>query len=494
MKWTSTRLWTSLLADFLFLVFSQTSTAAQRPGTFIPTGNMTTPRIFHTATLLLSGKVLITGGFDQPWLQGTKPTRLASAELFNPETGAFTPTGNMTTGRASHSATLLADGRVLIAGGDENGLTTTAELYDPSTGTFTATANLLTVQFGYTATLLNDGKVLLSGGEKSLEGCPDSIVADPEVYDPVTDTFSATGDYAEKTRPFANLPRCLGYGLAGAPATLLSNGRVLIASEPTAELYAHDTGTFSLTGQNTGPRGFYGRTITLLTNGKVLLTGGDDDFGPHINAQLYDSSTEQFTVTGNMTTPRSDHTATLLRDGTVLIAGSQLFPGVLASTELYDPATASFHLAGDMIMPRFFHTATLLLDGRILIAGGFTSWPTTPNSDSAELYIPSVLVPAQVVADLRFDRTSVVTGSSYSVNVSGSNLTPQTFFDVRFTAPGSNASDVILNWQRGVAASHEVPVGIAAGTWTINGVRAHVVETDHTGIFFPVSATIRVSP
>ena len=116
------------------------------------------------------------------------------------------------------------------------------------------------------------------------------------------------------------------------------------------------------------------------------------------------------------------------------------------------------------------------------------------NSDSAELYVPSVLVPAQVVTGLRFDRTSVVAGSSYSVNVSGSNLTPQTFFDVRFTSPGSNASAVVLNWQRGLAASHDVPAGTASGSWTINGVRAHEIETDHTGSFFPVSATITVSP
>src|SRR4030095_14334757 len=117
-------------------------------------------------------------------------------------------------------------------------------------------------------TLLNDGKVLLSGGEKLLIGCPDFIAADPEVYDPVSGTFSATADYAERTRPFANLPDCLGYGLAGAPATLLTNGRVFLAPEPTAELYDPETGTFSLTGQNVGRRGFIGRTIALLTSGK----------------------------------------------------------------------------------------------------------------------------------------------------------------------------------------------------------------------------------
>jgi hypothetical protein len=127
------------------------------------------------------------------------------------------------------------------------------------------------------------------------------------------------------------------------------------------------------------------------------------------------------------------------------------------------------------------------MDGRVLVAGG---WLT---SASAELYVPSALLPAQVVTDFRFDRASVVAGSSYSANVSGSHLTQQTFFDVRFTAPGSNDFAVALNWQRGLSLSHDVPVGLASGSWTINGVRAHEIETDHTGNFFPVTAAITVT-
>jgi hypothetical protein len=95
---------------------------------------------------------------------------------------------------------------------------------------------------------------------------------------------------------------------------------------------------------------------------------------------------------------------------------------------------------------------------------------------------------------LEFDSTSVVAGSSFSANFSGSNLTPQTFFDVRFISPGGGESAVVLNWQKGPTASHAVPAGTAAGIWTINGVRAHKIETDHTGIFFPISATMTVSP
>src|SRR5215510_1372409 len=145
----------------LLVVFVYTSSAvAQAPGTFIPTGNMTTPRESHTATLLLNGKVLITGGSQE---------LPASAELFDPVTNTFTPTGNMTTGRFGNSATLLPDGRVLIAGGYYLGYLDSAELYDPATGTFTATGHMVTTQTGHTATLLNNGTVLIAGGGRE---CP----------------------------------------------------------------------------------------------------------------------------------------------------------------------------------------------------------------------------------------------------------------------------------------------------------------------------------
>jgi len=98
------------------------------------------------------------------------------------------------------------------------------------------------------------------------------------------------------------------------------------------------------------------------------------------------------------------------------------------------------------------------------------------------------------VTEFRFDRTSVLSGGSFSASVFGPNLTTQTFFDVRYTSPDSNVSMTVLNWQRGVTQTHDVPAGTALGTWTISGVRAHEIETDHTGSFFPVFAPIIVSP
>jgi hypothetical protein len=102
--------------------------------------------------------------------------------------------------------------------------------------------------------------------------------------------------------------------------------------------------------------------------------------------------------------------------------------------------------------------------------------------------------PAPSATNLRFDRTTVVAGGSYAATISGSNLAPQTYFDVRFIAPGSNASDVALNWQIGSLVIHTVPPNLAAGAWTITGVRAHQLETDHAGDFVAVNAVITVTP
>ncbi|MGA2514420.1 MAG: kelch repeat-containing protein, partial [Candidatus Limnocylindrales bacterium] len=134
-----------------------------KTGTFSPTGSMGTVRIYHTATLLSDGRVLIAGG--APNCCVSQGPDLASAELYDPATGTFSPTGSMTTGRAGHTATLLSDGRVLVAGAEDSG--NHADLYDPRTGRFTPTGSMPADQYGLTATLLSDGRVLLAGGHGS---------------------------------------------------------------------------------------------------------------------------------------------------------------------------------------------------------------------------------------------------------------------------------------------------------------------------------------
>jgi Galactose oxidase, central domain len=433
---------------------------AQPTGIFTPTGSMATARWGHTATLLLDGRVLIAGGI----VSGISATN--TAELYDPSTGTFTATGSMVAARYGHTATLLPDGKVFIVSGGGS-----AELYDPSTGTFTETGNIATGHSS--ATLLNNGKVLIGP----------AIGGNAELYEPASGTFSLAGGYAG---------RAPQYYREDTVTSLPDGSALMVSADNPIALYNPTSGTFSLL---TTTWGYVAFSATLLMNGKVLVAGGEnDDYDFSIrNAWLYDSSTGNFAATGSMTEARYYHAATLLPDGTVLITGGAFRQ--TKSAELYDPATETFSPIGNMIWPRTLHTATLLQDGRVLIAGG--EWPQDgpkPINSSAELYTPPVLVPASIATDLRFDQTTVSTGGSFTSTFSGSNLAADTFFDVRFSAPGSNATDVAQNWQRGLSVSHDVSVGIMSGSWTITGVRAHEIETDHTGNFFPVSATIIVSP
>lgn len=357
-------------------------TMAQPRGNFAATGDMTTTRLGHTATLLTNGNVLIAGG------DGGRGV-LASAELYEPVSGKFTATGNMSTARRGHSASLLADGRVLISGGLVRCcpplFTSSAELYDPSTGIFTATGDMITahhgpgVLFGHTATVLSNGKVLIAGGGPA------------ELYDPATGTFAVTGTYAGEYAP--NPPVLYAYA-----STLLADGRVLLSGstgfEARKELYDPASARFSVISTS----GCDSTTATLLANGKVLLAGTYYLDCPSSAAELFDPSTGTITYIGNMTTSRSSPTATLIPDGTVLIAGGDDFN----PAELYDPATGRFSPIGNtnLSLPRFWHTATLLAAGRVLIAGGHNGYSPTA---SAELYEPASLTPAPVLFSLPGD-------------------------------------------------------------------------------------------
>ena len=383
MKTPGKKLSVFLKLDFLPYLFLlglgaiASTSLAQTPGTFTATGNMTTARAGHTATLLLDGRVLIVGG-----------DATGTAELYDPATRTFTPAGNGTTGHGG-TATLLADGRVLIAGGNKS------ELYDPSTGTFGPTGKMVDAQSGFAATLLMNGQVLITGGNLGRTDCC-VIIANAELYDPSTGAFTLTGPYAAT----------LGNNSEGFASTssLLADGRVLFATEPAAEIYDPVTNTFSLTGAMVCCDGLpyiAGRTATLLTNGKVLLTGGEqEDLGRFSDAELYDPATGKFTATGSMAFARSQHTATLLPGGTVIVTGSQTLQDSFGTSETYDPATGAFAITANLVHTRSFHTATLLLDGTILIAGGDGGWPSFTGISSAEIYTPPTSTPAPVLLSL----------------------------------------------------------------------------------------------
>jgi hypothetical protein len=334
---------------------------------FKATGSMAAPRIAHTATLLNTGKVLVAGGTDangQP---------VATAELYDPTNGTFSPTGSMAAARAHFAATLLLNGKVLVTGGlDANGNPlATAELYDPTTGTFSATTgNMQFVHASHTATLLNSGKVLVAGWGN----------ATAELFDPGAGTFTATGSMVQ--------PR------VSHTATLLNSGKVLLTggiqgAPPTttvlaeAELYDPTTGSFSQTlGSLVTARQWH--TASLLTDGKVLVVGGmvNNSGTATATAELYDPTTQMFTATsGSLATARGFQTATVLKDGTVLVTGGDNGSGPLATAEVYDPTAGTFSPTGSMGSTRESHTATLLNDGTVLVTGGVGSGPAT-----AELY------------------------------------------------------------------------------------------------------------
>ncbi len=346
---------------------------AQTPGKFTSTGNLITTEPYPKATLLSNGKVLITGNI---------------AELYDPASGSFGPTGAIDGGTLS-SYTVLADGRVLIAGGDPAGVPlASAEIYDPSTGAFTLTGNMTIPRAGHNAVLLHTGKVFIVGGETS--GGPTSA----ELYDPDSGTFTATGSFPG--------------GSGTSTTTLLADGRVLVIagaesftrppglpgllSNSIAGLYDPATGTFSTIGG-----GIETATATLLANGKVLFAGGASDGNGGNGAFLYDQATQSFSTTGSMSASRLEQSATLQGDGTVLVAGGQVCPGkgtcpALGSAEIYDPVSGTFSMTGNMIASRVQPAASLLPDGTTLLAGGSPGVPAIPGQDpntTAEIYHPA---------------------------------------------------------------------------------------------------------
>lgn len=320
-------------------------------GTFAFTGPMSNPRDSHTATLLPNGKVLVVGGLGGPGILW------ASAELYDPATGVFTATGAMSDVKRRHTATLLANGKVLVVG------TSRPELYDPATGTFSTTGalNSNTARYGHTATLLANGKVLIAGGNSDYP--LNSDLSEAELYDPATGTFTPTGP--------------MGAARAGHIAVLLQNGFVLISggnSGLSAELFDPTIGKFTLTGSMiNGCKG-----ATLLPNGEVFLVG---DWGK--SHQVYSPDTGTFTSTGLLGMQMSSVTVTLLSNGKILIVGG----GIANLAELIDPTTPLFTSIELSTASGDSHTATLLSNGFVLIAGGQSSESPYPVFSRTELYL-----------------------------------------------------------------------------------------------------------
>ena len=322
-------------------------------GSVSPAAPMPAPRWGHSATLLRNGKVLVAGGARR------NQDFYRSAELYDPGSGKFQPTGDMSIAREGHAAVLLRSGRVLIAGGwIVHGSTDTAELYDPSSGTFTMTGRMTTRRGRPTATLLANGDVLIAGGADH-DG-PGGI-ASAEIFNASTLKFEPVGP--------------MHYARIAHTATLLNDGRVLIAGgrgetvTESAELYDPATRQFSLTGSMRVAR--YKQTAGLLPDGRVLIAGGSDarDWqGTISSAELYDPRTGRFTPAS----PLHDRRFKLPDEAVRLDSGKILIAGGSKQVEVYDPALGKFLLsAGQLSDAWHFMSETRLKDGRVLLAGGY---------------------------------------------------------------------------------------------------------------------------
>ena len=412
---------------------------AQDGGTWTAAGTLSAARANHTATPLANGMVLVAGGV------GTGNALLASAEIYDPGTNGWTTVASMITARETHSATLLADGRVLVAGGYDpaqpGGARALAEIYDPSTGQWTATGTLNRARYAHTATLLPNGMVLVAGGCCDVNGYQQSLKSS-ELWDPATGQWTITGD--------------LGTAHAYHTATVLSDGTVLVAggsfmstaATAAAELYHPDTGSWTAVGSLTTARMLH--TASLLNGNRVLLAGGSTGgcCSGTTAAELYDPVTQTWGAVPPMSMPRREHSAAVIQGGAAaVIAGGYTCCNVDptpigVSAEIFDLASQTWSLTGSMSQSRSDFAMTTLGDGTAVAVGGqaFGSSQRDPVA-SAERFHPAGAA----------SQTTQVTISS---NVPGAT----------FTATGTNcnsgtfATPATLTWTVGASCTLTIPV------------------------------------
>jgi serine/threonine protein kinase/N-acetylneuraminic acid mutarotase len=314
---------------------------------------LTTPRNVDTMTVLNDGKILVVGGRD-----GTNA--LATAELYDRSTNAWTPAGQMAAPRYRHTATLLQDGKVLIVGGQDTDASflNTSELYDPATNSFSAVGSLEAARASHTATLLANGKVLVTGGYNASK-----FYNTAELYDPAEKSWSAAA-------PMAGIH-------SGHTATRLPDGTVLVVggfgttTQATAERYDPVTNSWASAGSMA--EGRVNHTATLLPDGRVLIVGGVNSTagGTYLpSAELYDPASGSWTGAAEMATRRAGHVATLLDGDRVLVAGGRDSTSSLAGAELYDASDNAWSPAGTLAAARWLPSAAPLPGGRVVIAGG----------------------------------------------------------------------------------------------------------------------------
>jgi N-acetylneuraminic acid mutarotase len=421
----------ALAAPLLGAVVAAAPASAQAAGGFVATGSLVTPVSHATATLLSNGEVLVAGGQD------SAGGALGSAELYNPSSGAWTPTASMPVPVTDATATLLANGEVLVAGGLTESAsalvpTTASQLYDPVTGQWSLTpGQLQQATFDASAALLGSGDVLYVGGLPSTSPAANAVTT-AESYDPSTGLWS--------------LASSLPTGVAGAEAASLSNGEVLLAGGETgasgtvtnaAEVYSATSNAWSPVAAM--PVGVAYAATTKLSSGEVLVAGGETTPEGALTAatQVFNPSSGSWQTASGLPASSFGATATLLGSGEVLYAGGLTSTtgsgGPIAAAEVYNPSNGTWTMTGSLLVAEGFGTATLLGNGDVLIAGGQAAAGPTAE---AELYVPTLAPGAPAITSPSiFD---VVAGSFNTFTVTTTGTPAPTITESGALPPGMN--------------------------------------------------------
>lgn len=414
-------------------------------GILTPGAGMATVRTFHSATLLANGSVLVTGGYDDFGI-------LSSAERYDPADTSWSSAGAMQAARGNHTATPLPNGKVLVTGGySDNGITSSAELYDPASNSWSPAAPMSVARTDHTATLLQNGVVLVAGGY----GADGSILASAERYDPSSDSWTSAGSMTGARGSFTVL--------------LLGDGSVLAAGGygnddvlASAERYDPAGNVWIAAGVMTAAR--YYHSATLLPGGNVLLNGGYDyNSGSLASAEQYNPATNSWKSTGSLANPRYLHTATLLPNGMVLVAGGEGSNGTLDNMEMFDPASETWSPAGTLATPRSYHSATLLSNDSVLLAGGTQEYAVLSSSELFEL--PKLIITlagsGSVASDSSSFAWSGITATAYyavgaTVTLNAVPASGYTFSGWSGACSGSGVCQVTMDIARNVTATFSI--------------------------------------
>jgi hypothetical protein len=488
--------------------------------TWTTTGPLITARYEHTATLLPNGKVLVVGGWGSEGV-------LNSAELYDPGTGSWSPAATFTVARQMHTATLLPDGRVLVAGGRSSTgePLASALLYAPDSfaGSWGSASPLTTPRNQHTATLLHNGTVLVAGGENA-----GNYLNTSQIYTPNAGAGSWASEGSFTTGRYRHTATVLPDGrmlLAGgeaAPgfifptlaeiytpgsgwgggttmptgrkvhtATLLPNGQVLLAGgydgSWLSSAYVYN-GTWGSAGSLATARIFH--TATLLPNGKLLVTGGrNSDLVSIASCELYDYAAGSWSNAAGLSASRSWQQATLMANGQVMIVGGNVYASPSVNTAIYDPASNYWsYPAATLHEARLDHTVTLLANGKVLVAGGRVG--ASDYKNTAELYDGSSWnYTTGNLSDGRYAHTATLLGDGRVLVAGGTGTGNNELQSVEIFDPNATSNAWTITQSLTFRRCHHTATLLPGGTVMVAGGEGYGLHLDSVEIYNPASGT-----